>query len=109
MAYITKWYEELSTPWDIDCRGKFCIHKEDYSINRFDRTKMTESRADFFASIRSALTESGKLDWLRQQGVDLNSLRIASVNDNQNWQLKISVLVDLPAELRTMYALRFAN
>lgn len=109
MAYVTKWYEELPSPWDIDCRGKFCIHKANYSVDRFDRTKMTESRADFFASIRTALVETGKLDWLREQGVNIDSLKVASVYDVQNWQLKISVLVDLPAELRTMYALRFTN
>lgn len=109
MAYVTKWYEELPSPWDIDCRGKFCIHKTVVPVDRFDKTRMSESRSEFFNLLRAELEGTGKLEWLMGQGIDLYSLKIAGVNDVQNWQLKISVLVDLPAELRTMYALRFTN
>ena len=109
MASGTKWYEELPTPWDMDCRGKFCLYKTNYDIDRYDRTYNLSQKYEFFKQIRQDLESAGKFDWLRENGVDLNSLKITGVINQPTYHLQVAVLIDLPKELRTMYALRFTE
>ena len=104
----TYWYEDLPAPYDPDCRGKFCILEANYSLEiRRDYDQLAE-RKEFFVRIKQFLEEEGKVEWLADNGIGLNSVRVTGVIDQPAWVLRVKVLVDLPNELRTMYALRFS-
>lgn len=105
-GYNFKWYEDLLSPWDIDCRNKFVILKTTHPL---DRNNSVEEKYLFFKRIRETLEESGKMDFLKENEVNLNTMRITGVINSASYQLNVAVLVDLPRELRTMYALRFTE
>ena len=106
-GYNFKWYEELPSPWDIDCRGKFAILKLSHPIR--SRDDNVEAKYEFFKNIRRNLEESGKLEFLKENNIDMSSMRITGVMNMACYQIEVAVLVDLPKELRTMYALRFTE
>jgi len=105
-GYNFKWYEELPTPWDFDCRNKFVILKTTHPLTR---TSSVEEKYEFFKHIRETLEKSGKMEFLKENEVNLNTMRITGVINQASYQLNVAVLVDLPRELRTMYALRFTE
>ena len=106
-GYNFKWYEEMPSPWDIDCRGKFAILKTTHPLSNRDNN--VEAKYEFFKRIRETLEQTGRLEFLRENDIDLNSLRITCHVNPACWQLDVAVLVDLPKDLRTMYALRFTE
>ena len=103
----TYWYEDLPAPYDPDCRGKFCILEVSYPMDIRSEYDQLAERKKFFVTIKSYLDEEGKIEWLADNGIGLDSVRIASIINMPAWQLEVKVFVDLPEELRTMYALRF--
>jgi hypothetical protein len=105
-GYNFKWYEDLPTPWDFDCRGKFVILKTTHPL---DRGSSVEEKYEFFKRIGKTLEESGKMNFLKENEVNLNTMRITGVINQASYQLNVAVVVDLPRELRTMYALRFTE
>jgi hypothetical protein len=106
MNYTDKWYDGLPSPWDADCRGKFCILETTYDLDVYNKTNF-EARKDFFNHLFYLLRESGKLEWLEQNEIELNRLKVATLVDMPCYQLRVIIVVDLPDSLRTMYALRF--
>lgn len=108
MAYHSPlWYEELPTPWDMDCRGKFTILKTIHPLNNRDNS--VEAKYEFFKRIREKLEETGKFDFLRENGIDIRSLKVTGCLNQACRQIDVAVLIDLPRDLRTMYALRFTE
>ena len=103
----THWYEDLPAPYDPDCRGKFCILEFVFSLDIRREYDQLEERKKFFLDIKRVLDEQGKVEWLADNGIGLNSVRVTGVIDQPSWMVRVKVLVDLPSELRTMYALRF--
>ncbi len=106
-GYNFKWYEELPSPWDIDCRGKFVILKLSHPLR--NRDDNVEAKYEFFKNIRQKLEQSGKLEFLRENNINMNSMRITGHINQACYQVDVAVLVDLPKELRTMYTLRFTE
>ena len=102
----TYWYEDLPAPYDPDCRGKFCILEATYFLDMRDQLA---ERKGFFTKIKSYLDEQGKAEWLADNGISLDSVRITGLINMPAWQLEVKVLVDLPHNLRTLYALRFTE
>lgn len=104
---IAKWYENLASPWDHDCRGKFELLSFKYPLGGFYESDDIETYHKFSSFIYQVLTDSGQLDWLISNEVDLKTLKFAGFVKQDTYELSVKVLVDLPTKLRTMYALRF--
>lgn len=104
-----RWYEELPTPWDHDCRGKFELLSMNYPLGGFNEASEIDKNAEFTIFVFNLLQESGQWEWLVTNGVDTNTLRFAGYVKQDTYELFVKVLIDLPTKLRTMYALRFTQ
>lgn len=103
------WIEEMPNPWDADCRGKFCIHKFTFDQDHYEYRGI-EGKYNVFKKIREELTESGKHDFLINNGIDFNkSVKITAIQNVHLYSTTIAVLVDMPKELRTLYTLTFTE
>jgi hypothetical protein len=108
-SYGLKWIEDMPTPWDMDCRGKFCLHK--YDFDEYDlRYKHIDGKYKLFTDVREQLNENGKLEFLESNGINfMESTKFTVVRNPHLAKITLAVLVDLPRELRTLYALRFTE
>lgn len=102
MAIITpRWYESSALKWQKSYRNLFTIHKTSYNLDH--------DESDFIPSLIKELEYFDKLPWLKNNNMSFDSLKIVGEVDYVPWQLRVLVLIDLPAELHTMYALRFTE
>lgn len=100
MAIVTpRWFEHDSLKWQPSDRNLFVVHKTSYDLDK--------NGDNFVDQIIEEMED--KLQWLKDNGIGFNSLRVIGEKDLAPWQLRVAVLVDLPTELRTMYALRFTQ
>lgn len=105
----SRWYESLPTPWDNDCRGKFELLSMHYPLGGFYEASEVSEYNKFSTYIFDLLEESGQLEWLKTNGVDLKTLKVTGYMNQATYELFVKVLIDLPYKLRTMYALRFTE
>lgn len=109
MAYYkTKWFQELPTPWDADVRGKFCIHTTEYDVYQY-RDTGSPDQDKFYTYLKKEINDTGKLEWLKQNEVDLSSLKVTGIYETSTASLRVAVYIDLPQKIRTLYTLRFTE
>ncbi len=108
-GYNFRWYEDMPTPWDIDCRGKFCIHEMTFSEDEY-RLKAADHKYQTFTRLRKEIESSGKFEFLKNQGIDyFQSAKYAVVRNHATYEVTLTVLVDMPHNLRTLYKLTFTE
>ena len=105
----SNWLDDMPTPWDMDCRGKFCIHE--FKFNQDDyKYRGIDGKFNVFTTIRQEMAEKGKLEFLTNNGINFfDSAKFTAVNNIHLYQATIAVLVDMPQEVRTLYKLTFAE
>jgi len=104
-----RWIEDMPTPWDIDCRGKFCIHEFTFDEEHYEYRGI-EGKYYVFKKIREQLIESGKHEFLVNNGIDFNkSAKITAIQNAHLYSVTIAVLVDMPHNIRTLYKLTFTE
>lgn len=103
------WLEEMPSPWDADCRGKFKIYEYRFDPDRFSNST-AEGKYRIFGKIREELESSGKLQFCANNGIDFyKSFKFATFYHAVENEVSIYVLVDMPKELRTLYTLTFTE
>lgn len=109
MAYYrTKWYEELPAPWDMDVRGKFCIHESSIDAYKLKDGSLNE-REKFFQNLHKEIDATGKFEWLKRNEVNLRTLKVTGNYSAIDDMLHIAVFIDMPTGLRTLYKLTFTE
>lgn len=110
MAYHSiKWYEDLPGPWDVTVRGFFKIWSKTFDSYELRKTPSNE----IMRTIWNELQDRGVFDFLDNNGISIrynsSSVSICCVNKMHLDQVELIVMVDMPAEVRTLYTLTFTG
>lgn len=104
-----RWVEDMPTPWDMDCRGKFCIHEFTFDPDSYEYRDI-DGKFKVFTKIKQDLASSGKLEFLSNNGIDFyKSAKFTALNNAHQYRITIAVLVDMPQNIRTLYKLTFTE
>lgn len=109
MAYVTKngWLEHLPTPWDIKCRGLFKIFETIVENPRHTSYDQIEHKYQTFTQIREILKEMGIEEFFTNNDIPPKLLQFAAYYKPETDQYYMTVMVDMPEELKSLYALTF--
>lgn len=104
-----RWFEDMPSPWDMDCRGKFCIHEFNFDPESYEY-KDIDGKFNVFTKLKQELVETGKFEFLSNNGIDFyKSAKFTALQNIHLHQTTIAVLVDMPHEIRTLYKLTFTE
>lgn len=102
------WLETLPSPFDIECRGMFCILKITVENPRWLTSDYVEQKYETFRQIRERLNEEGKMEWMVNNNVPTQFLKFTSHYLAASDKYNILVLVNMPEELQTLFKLTYA-
>lgn len=110
MAFIKEgnWLETLPSPFDIECRGMFCILKITVENPRWLTSDYVEQKYSTFKQIRERLDEEGKMEWMVNNNVPTQFLKFTAYYIASIDKYNILVLVDMPEELQTLFRLTYS-